>query len=330
MANWLSLDDLIAIQSLQSRGIQLDLERAVLWPHTPLQAALASHFPLSKTGAESIILYSSGDAKRKRALGFLQMRPRHGRPETDISYISPALDSDDAVAIWYRLLAECSHRIGERGGQRVFAQVPDGIGVEYVLSQSNFSVYGREEIYRIASWPKDLRKSTGLRHQRRRDGWTLLRLYAQLTPRDVQIAEGMLSAEGQAGKMGAWWDQSRGRGYLLEAEGEPVGAVRVQRGDSAYWMHFWLHPQAEEYGSTLVRRALDLLWAAPHLPIYCNVRDYELALHYALQDTGFEFFQARTLLVKHTTVRVKEPSRLRAPALDKRPEPAASVPHHSR
>jgi len=326
MARWLRLDDYIAIQQLQSRGIQLDLERAVLWPHSPLNAALAAHLPYLKIAAESIVLHSP--MKHKRALGFLQARARRGRPEADISFIAPALDSEDAVAVWYRLLAECTHWLGEQRGQRLFAQVPEASGAENVFAQSGFSMYAREEIFRALRWPPNLKKTETLRHQRRRDGWTLLRLYAQLTPRGVQIAEGMLSSEGQAGKMGAWWDQSHGAGYLLEIENELVGAVRVQRGRGAYWLHFWLHPQADEHGSTLVRGALDLLWAAPRHPIYCNVREYESGLRFALEEAGFEFFQARSLLVKHTTVRAKEPLFKLVPALEKRPEPAASVPHH--
>lgn len=326
MSRWLSLDDLIGIQTLQSRGMQLDLERAVLWRHSPLTAALAAHAPFSKIGAESIVLHSP--AQQKRALGFLQARRRRGRPEADISFIAPALDSEDAVAVWYRLLAECAHWIGEQGGQRLFAQVPESTGAENVFRQSGFGAYAHEEVFRTTVWPRELKKTVTLRHQRRRDGWTLLRLYAQLTPRGVQIAEGMLSSEGQAGKMGAWWDQSRGAGYLLEIDGEPIGAVRVQRGDAAYWLHFWLHPQADEHGSTLVRGALDLLWAAPHRPIYCNVREYESGLRFALEDAGFEFFQSRSLLVKHITVRAKEAQFKLVPALEKRPEPAASMPHH--
>ncbi len=328
MVRWLTLDDYIAIQQLQSRGMQLDLERAVLWQHTPLQAAIAAHFPFNRIGADTIVLHSPN--KGKRSLGFLQARDRRGRPEADISFISPSLDyGEDAVATWYRLLAECSQMIGEQGGQRLFAQVPHGNGIEDVFRQSGFAVYANEDIYRITERLSDLKKSDVLRHQRRRDGWTLLRLYAQLTPRPVQIAEGMLSSEGVAGKMGAWWDQSRGAGYILEMDGELIGAVRVQRGSTAYWLHYWLHPQAEEHGGTLVRGALDLLWAAPHRPIYCNVRDYESGLRLPLEDAGFQHFQTRSLLVKHTTVRAKEPLLKFAPALEKRPEPAHSVSHHT-
>ena len=100
MSNWLSLTDLLAVRQLQTRGMQLDLERAVLWPHTPLHAALMPRLPHSMVSAETIVLYSSS-ARRSRAVGFLQARERRGRPEADSVFIAPSLDADDdAVSIW--------------------------------------------------------------------------------------------------------------------------------------------------------------------------------------------------------------------------------------
>jgi hypothetical protein len=330
MTRLLGLNDLISIQQLQTRGIQLDLERATLWPHTPVQAALAQHMPFSNIGAETVVLYPN-NAPRPRALGFLQARPRRGRPEADIAFISPSLSaSEDAVAIWYRLLAECTQAIGAHGGQRLFAQIAGSNGAEEVFRQAGFSIYAREDIFRLTRWTPGFAKKNTLRHQRTRDGWTLLRLYAQLTPRSIQIAEGMLSPEGQGGKMGDWWDQSSGSGFILQVDGELAGAVRLRRGRAAYWLRFWLHPQAIDHSDALVNGALSLLWAAPRRPIFCGVREYESGLCDALYRAGFEYLQTRSLLVKHTTVRVKEPLLKLIPSLEKRAEPAASASNSTR
>ncbi|MBI3741216.1 MAG: hypothetical protein HY257_05605 [Chloroflexi bacterium] len=329
MARWLKWQDYRAILRDQSRGMQLDLERAVLWPHSPLRAAIAAAVPWSEIGAQTFVLSAAAPA-RNRALGFAQARLRRGRPEADITFIAPALAADpDAVSIWYRLLAECAQALGEQGNLRLFAQLPSGDGVEQIFATCGFNTYTHEDIYRLNFWPVGLRKQNILRHQRLRDGWNLLRLYAQLTPRAVQLAEGMLSAEGQGGKIGDWWDQSRGVGYILEAEGELAGAVRVQRGAAAYWLRFWLHPQAQAYSETLLQGAFALLWAAPHKPIYCSVRDYESGLPASLAAYGFQHLHTRALLVKHLSARVKAPVFKLMPALEKRPEPAASVPHHA-
>ncbi len=327
MTRWLNLNDLIAIQELQQHGLPLDLERAVLWPHSPLHAAISAHWPLSSIGADTIILYPP--PQRGRALGFLQLRARRNRPEADLTYISPALDvHDDAVSIWYRLLAEATQHTGDLGGQRLFAQIADENGTEDVLRQSGFSVYAHEDVYRLTDRSRKLSKSHALRHQRSRDNWNLLRLYAQITPRPVQIAEGMLSTEGQGGKMRDWWDQTRGTGYILPAGHEIAGSVRVQRGSAAYWLRFWLHPQAHAYAEELVHGALSVLWAAPRRPMYVSVREYESGLRLPLEDVGFRYLYTRSLLVKHTTARVKEPLIKLVPSLEKRAETAAHVAHH--
>ena len=321
------MNDLIALHQLHARGIQLDLERAVLWPHTPIQAALSAPIPLNAIGAETIVAYSAST----RALGFLQMRARRGRPEADVVFLAPALENDSAaVAIWYRLLAASAKEIGARGGQRLFAQVAAGNGIEDVFRQAGFNAFAHDDVYRLDALPQNLIKTKILRHQRARDGWNLLRLYAEFAPRSVQIAEGMLSPQGQGGKLGDWWDQSSGEGYILEVDGEIAGAVRVRRGRAAYWLRFWLHPQAEDQGDNLVLGALSLLHSAPHRPVYCNVRDYESGLRGALDMLGFQHLQTRSLLIKHTTARVKEPLLKLMPALEKRPEPARSVSQHSK
>lgn len=328
MTRWLNLNDLVAIQELQQRGLPLDLERAVLWPHSPLQAAFAAHWPPSPIGADTIILYPP--AGQARALGFLQMRLRPRRPEADLTYIAPALDvRDDAVSVWYRLLAECTQHIGDRGGQRLFAQIADENGTEDVLRQSGFSVYAREDVYRLTDRPRDLAKNHTLRHQRSRDNWNLLRLYWAITPRPVQIAEGMLTTEGQGGKMRDWWDQTRGNGYILPVGHDIAGSVRLQRGTAAFWLRFWLHPQAHPYAAELVHGALSVLWAAPRRPIYASVREYESGLRAPLEDIGFRYVYTRSLLVKHTTARVKEPLIKLVPSLEKRAEPAANVAQHT-
>ncbi len=324
MANWLGWNELMAIRQLQQRGVQLDVERAVLWPHSPLRAALAAHLPWSPIGADAIILSPQGG----RALGFVQVCPRRHRPEADLVYIAPALDArSDAVSVWYRLIAECAQQLGDCGTQRLYAQPHIGNGTEEVLRQAGFAGYAHEDIYRLAERPRDLKKSNVLRHQRSRDHWNLIRLYSQVTPRPVQIAEGMLTVEGHAGKMRDWWEQARGSGYILAVNHDLAGAVRVLRGGAAYWLRFWLHPQAQDYGELLLRGALSLLWAAPRRPIYCSVRDYESGMRPALEDAGFSYWQTRSLLVKHTTARVKEPVLNLVPSLEK---PAATVAHHSK
>ena len=320
MARPLTLKDLNAIRELQPQGVDLDLERARLWPHSALAAALTQGLPFSDIGAATYVLYPND--RKKEAVGLVQARFRPGRPEADITFMAPALDAHpDAVTIWYRLLSEAVNQLGEQGCQRIYAQVTAGNGAEEVFRTAGFTMYAREDIYylpteRMAAVPRDAGPQL-LRRQRKRDTWNLLRLYTMSTPRPVQQAEGMISADGQVGKLGDWWDQTRGTGYVLDEDGFLVGAARVTRGRAANWLRLYLHPQAQTQSNELVQEVLALLRRTRPKPIYCSVRDYEGGIRGALEAAGFELSLNRSLMVKHTTARIKEPVPWRIPVLEK-------------
>ncbi|MGB8648024.1 MAG: hypothetical protein WCF84_22505 [Anaerolineae bacterium] len=308
----------------------MDYERARLWPHSPLSAALAAQLPFNEIGATTLVLYPNHS--KHHPLGFVQARMRRHRPEGDISYIAPSLDAHpDGVTIWYRLLAEATNALCEKGCQRIYVQMPNDLDAEQVFRQAGFGVYAHEDIYLLT--PEHLQtfsRPTGprvLRRQRTRDGWNLLRLYNAATPRPVQQAEGMLSTEGRLGKLADWWEQASGTGYVLDAnsDGGLVGAARVTRGSAAIWLRLYLHPGAQNQAGELVCGALSLVNTGHPRPIYCSVRDYEGGIRVWLETAQFEYQFKRSLLVKHATVRVKEPALWAVPVLEK---PAPVVPTH--
>lgn len=333
MAGPFNLNDLRAVRDLAPQGVEFDFERAHLWPHTAFTAALYAGLPFSEIGASTFVLYHSHD--RRKPLGLIQSRSRRSRPEADISFMAPALDADSgAVTIWYRLLAEASNDLCERGIQRIYVQVAGENGTEEVFRQAGFSVYAHEDIYllaaeRISSFPP-MQGARSLRRQRKRDAWDMLRLYTTVTPRPVQIAEGMISSEGSVGKLGDWWEQASGIGYVLEGfEDGLIGAVRVTRGRAANWLRIYLHPKAQSHGGELVCGALGLAHTPHPRPAYCAVRDYEGGIRGSLEAGGFKLVARRSLMVKHTTVRVKEPVLWAVPALEK-PAPLVHTQIHVR
>jgi hypothetical protein len=309
------IHDLRAIYELASHGMELDFERERLSAQSPLTDMLAARVSFGNLGAETFVLYSNG--RRHRPLGVVQVRLRKNRPEAEIVFISPSLDRDqDAVTTWYRLLAEATNGAGELGCQRIYAQLPvhkDGhrhSGAEEVFRQAGFSVYAREEIYYLsAGGASALRARVNqatLRRQRKRDAWNILRLYSAITPRPVQLAEGMLNTEGVLAHIEEWWDQARGTGYVFERDNVVQGVVRITRGRLASWLRLHLHPQAAGLADEMLAEAVWTATRARNRPIYAAVRDYESGVRGALEAAGFEWVSERSLMVKHTTARVKE------------------------
>jgi hypothetical protein len=296
--------------------MQLDLERATLWPHTPLRAALASYLPFSCIGASTYVLESwEGD---EHTLGFVQARRRPGRPEWDVVYLAPSL-SRAAQAVWVNLLNYLCTKAGEQGTQRLFAKLTTA-GVEAeAFRQAGFSPYAGEQIFRRDANTLPSSSPLRVRLQRTTDAWGLQRLYANCVPRPVQQIEGEVGSEGRLGIIG-------GRGYVLEEQGEIVGYLQVVRGAMGHWLKITVHPQSRDQADGLVRDGLALLGGSLK-PIYSSLREYEADIRGALADCGFEPVGERSLWVKHTTVRVREPAQVRRPVLEAKAEPVRSVPN---
>jgi len=360
--------DLLLVGNLQKKGACLDPEIALTRPYSPLLAALSSYFPIHEAGTSTFVLEAmdqgSTSANRhgerppersrraaersehRRVQGLAQMRQRRGRPEADVIYLAPSLrqpfdeaqdraqdtafsTADEASTIWYRLLNHLCARAGERGIQRLFAHLTeDGEEIE-TFQQLGFSPYTREDILCLNGLSESHRRldRVVMRPQQAVDAWALQRLYANVAPRLVQQAES-LGERGWERSSADWPLRTGSEGYVLEDNGEIVSYLLFSGGRIGHWMRILLHPQAYDRADEVIQHGLAFLSHYPPCPIYCSVREYEGGLRAPLQDWGFEPFGSQAILVKHTTVRIKEPTRKLVPALDKRAE--AATPTMSR
>ena len=320
--------DLLLVGNLQKKGTCLDPEIALTRPYSPLLAALSSYFLMQEAGTSTFILEAMDQSSWVQ--GLAQMRQRRGRPEADVIYLAPSFSTaDEAPTIWHRLLNHLCARAGERGIRRLFAHLAeDGEEIE-TFQQVGFSSYTREDIFRLKSLPQSHRRldRVVMRPQQAVDAWALQRLYANVAPRLVQQAES-LGERGWERSSVDWPLRARSEGYVLEDNGEIVSYLLFRGGRTGHWMRILLHPQAYDRADEVIQHGLAFLSHYPPCPIYCSVREYGGGLRTPLQDWGFELFGSQAILVKHATVRVKEPARKLVPALDKRAE--AATPTMSR
>jgi hypothetical protein len=322
--------DLLLVGNLQKKGTCLDPEIALTRPYSPLLAALSSYFLMQEAGTSTFILKAmdqsspSTSSGHRRMQGLAQMRQRRGRPEADVIYLAPSFSTaNEASTIWHRLLNHLCTRAGERGIQRLFARLAeDGEEIE-TFQQVGFSLYTREDTFRLKGLSESRHRLNRvvMRPQQAVDAWALQRLYANVAPRLVRQAES-LGERGWERSSVDWPLRARSEGYVLEDNGEIVSYLLFSSGRIGHWMRILLHPQAYDRADEVIQHGLAFLSHYLPRPIYCSVREYEGGLRTPLQDWGFEPFGSQAILVKHTTVRIKEPARKLVPALDKRAEVA--------
>jgi hypothetical protein len=243
--------------------------------------------------------------------------------------MSPRLDAGNGShAIWQRLLTHICVQTAERGSLRIYARLPLQSDELQVFKNVGFLEYCQEDIYQLnqAVNRAAINPSLELRPQQASDGWGLQKLYATLTPRSVQNAEG--SAQGQwALTKRRWGEQGWRHGYVWEVGGELLGALHIQAGKRGFWIRTLLHPDALEHAEALCQAGLKLTTNRPELPVYFAFRQYEAGWQHILAELGFEPLTSQVLVAKPMTVRVREKSATLMPALEASPttEGAAST-----
>jgi len=266
--------------------------------------------------------------QKPRAAGFVQMLKRPTRPEVDLLYLAPALAPDDQSArTWHALLSSCTIRAGEHGVHRLYASLPEDGPELDIFRQFGFSLYTTETIYRLESATGKL--PSGLRPQREVDIWPLWKLLLESTPRLVQIAEG-LSDNDEQSRAASWlrlgWVSFLSTStWVLEEQGEVVGGVQIQRGQSGHALRLITRNPAPEAASALLDGGLALLARSARRPVYVTVRVYQAGIRSLLENRGFHPLAEQVRAVKHTVVRVREPLPTMLTAMERNVAPAHSL-----
>jgi len=311
---------LFLVNRLQQRGIAFNLEDSLTRSYNPLRAALSAYFTVGELGARTYVVSSS--TAEGLMEGFVQMRERRARPEADVLFIAPALAGDADSRVWHHLLTHVCRQAGGHGIERLFVRLPKGGEETHLFSQVGFSIYTREDLFRLNSGKLaeiDPSSSAAIRSCRSEDAVILHQLYAAVAPRLVQQAENV-TVRDRLYPPEVWPVTSDRQGYVLERNGEIVGCLSVRPGRIGHWLRVLLHPQAYDHAGDLLAHGLAALRDAPSGPIYCGVREYQGGLRAVLEDVGFDLLVSRALMVKHTTVRIADPVRKLVSALEKRAE----------
>jgi len=164
------------------------------------------------------------------------------------------------------------------------------------------------------------RPEVPLRKWRRHDAWGLMRLYDACTPRRVQVAESLNSAEllhTRAAGGRTWYMpllEPPTAAYVCD-RGDHLGGwvrIRMGRGAQPHLLNVLAHPDEPAVALALVRFALQLFAQEAPRPIICLARAYENATADALFRAGFTSAREHALLVRRLTARLGVRSELAA------------------
>lgn len=342
------LGDLLLVQRLGGQATKLNVIQALLQPRFASITSLSATVPWFGARANTFILRQNRNSLVQS--GFIQTQERFGRPEADITLLAPALDTSRGhPAIWEKLLAYCIQESATRGIKRVYADVPDQPLPVNTFTQTGFRTYTSQTIWRLTpdnhpqfAQSQQSDTSIQIRPQLETDIWPLQRLYAKVTPKSVQRAEGFgqsnvgngVSADGisrNGGSLGKslrtsglglrahktdniklmmldWWHSAFYSTYVLTVQDEIHGCILIGQGQRGTWLRLLvdtLNPNGEHIHA-LLRHGLQKARAnTPHFPIYIGVRDYHGGMDSILKEYDFAPFTDRARMVRQVPVLVR-------------------------
>lgn len=323
------IGDLVLVQRLHRQATNLNIVQALLEPRATTWLALHTLKPWTDKRQTTYVLRQTGHVLARA--GLLQVEGGNGRSEAHLVQVAPALDRPRGhPAVWEKLLSHYLYDAAQHGVMRILADVPDQPLPITTLAHVGFHVYQRMTIWRLIAQdagefvePLQL----AVRPQSREDEWALLRLYSRITPKAVQLAEGVMGEPSAPAPILGGWHQGEVRGYVLLDKGDLVGCVQVAFGRLGAWMRVWAdctRPDTTHLRQLVRQGLVAARRSGLRQPLYVGVAEHQGGLTAVLADFGFAPFTDRACMVKHMAQRVVEVEPQRVPMREVVPEPVIS------
>ena len=320
----LSLVDLPALGHLDTT-LPLGMDWELTLPLAIRLLAWRSLLPYQMSSACSLVYLDPA------LQALVQAEARPGRDKWTVLHVATAASADQ-TALLPLLETLCTRAAAHRAG-RVFAAASSDAATD-LFRRLSFSAYATETVYRLVG--EETREEVvarkpaayAIRPQRPRDVWGVHQLYAAITPRPIQLIEGLISDDWES-PMARWGWVPGGPlevRLVLEAEAGIGGFVCLSRGRLGHRLQIMVDTQHRHLATPLLQAALGVAADWAPVPLICPLRGYQAELSLVLEAAGFQPIGEQTLVAKEMAVRVRERLRIFEPVLERGLEPARSGP----
>lgn len=279
------LADLKTLHRYRQRGIFMDSIAALTWGRmlVPMRAVFS---PLSEAVGVYTDIYQQKGAKTPL---IAQVSHGLGAQQARFTFLAPD-SAVDRLAL-AELLESLIGRLGERKAQNLVADVDEKSNTFEALRNLSFSIYARQNIWRVNKVLGRKKPDHPWREIESRDEFNAKRLYAMIVPTLIQQVEPTP------------WEELRG--YVFYHQGEMVGYVYVVEGPRGIWAQPFIHPEMEDVGLHLTS-LLASLRPKERRPVYVCLRSYQAWLSATLEDLEAEVSSTQAVMVRRLTVAIKK------------------------
>lgn len=278
--------DALTLHRLRKQGVYLD-NRAVLTMGTRFVITRALLSPLSEaTGVFTGVQNSSGH-KTNPLIG--QACLSFGAETARMTFLAPE-EMIEPLAV-EELIEYLLKRLGEHHAQTMLAEVDEDSPAFEVLRRLNFSIFARQQIWRISFPPKKPLLENKWRRCTSLDGINIRKLHFAAIPTLVQQIESK--------------DFSDLNGWVYYQGQELLSFAEVHPGPRGSYVQVYLHPAMEDNEDHL-RRLLVLLRPRVRRPVYLCLRSYQPDLSPFLSEIDAEASPRQAVMARRLTARVTQ------------------------
>lgn len=312
MIRLFGLRDVVKMGQLQSQGLSFDLRRNLLYPPSPVRAAIVASLSQFHAGGLTAVHVTSADDDGAEA--FAQVWSDASRTAWDLTFLAPSLEfAPQAVDAWQQLLTHLMVLGAQQGISRIRARTNEDPETEHALRRAGLTLVSREEVFACSQQLPPAPLPKGLRRATRRDRYSLEELYRKAVPLLVGQVEGFpAAARGSLARLSVVSFED----YVWAEKGRLVAHIGLWSGPRAYWLDVLVHPEYRADVLPYVRFVLTRTESRATRPVYCPVSDYGVGLGWLLRTIGFTPYARQSLLVGHTASRVPVRERVLARGLE--------------
>lgn len=278
--------DLALLRRLASRGLSLDTV-ALIRDANPLETAMLGAVGLIGRGRPTFILRTEQEDYAAQ----IHVEGTRAR----LILVAPCPQPEHPTNTWLTLLENLLEQAGRRGAYLVTAEVPiNGVALE-LFRRTGFTVYSRQNLYYLekpAFEPAAETPQLLVRPVQDDDYPRLNALYTSTVPKLVQQADPPPS--------GGW------EGLAVLLDGRLRGYICTWQGKQGILLQPYFHPELYDLAGAAFQQAITHLGMRR---VYVRMLTYQEWLRRPLeQELGFVEWATYALMVRHTTVTVRETS----------------------
>lgn len=282
----ITIVDLPLVRRLSNRGTVLDSELGLTRDARGANSALLSTI-LFPRGLYTLVAKSD----QKQVVGQFRYNPDDACAH--IVYVAPSAKDDEDDTIVLHILDAMTQEAGKHGAQALLAEVEPNSHLFETFREARFATYTRQVIWR-------------------HEPMTIKRENCAITLEDAadvhQLAISVLMTNIVPRMLQQFaTPHSDLRGLVYRENERLLAYIAYSEGDNGIYILPFIHADAVQHASELVKTTIAHISRARRVPIYICVRSYQEWLSHSIKDIGFEPWIEQAVMVKHIAAGIRHP-----------------------